>query len=127
MSIFKKHSAGSRVKRAEKLKKGKTNEEAREIEQQLLRPAELPKYAGPTPKHRSEIESRTVLIVFKNKAQQDLIGGLFDIRTSKVTGESYITDISLLDTIARQVQAGELVVTEDGIQVNTERTQADGE
>ncbi|RLG72158.1 MAG: hypothetical protein DRO23_10880 [Thermoprotei archaeon] len=102
MSFFDKQKK-SKSKKFEKATEGMTKEEIREAELCLLKPEPIPPYDGEQPKHKSELSSRTALIVFKDKAQQDLIGEIFHIRTS-INGTTYITDISLLENIAKMVK-----------------------
>jgi hypothetical protein len=84
--------------------------EKRDAEEQLLKPASIEPYTGELPKHSSELESRTALIVFRDKQQMDLIGKLFNIRES-CAGKAYITNIELLETIAQEVADGDLYVS----------------
>lgn len=122
MSIFDKKI--DRVQKFEKVSEGKTEEEKRELEEALLKPEPLAIYDGPQPEHKSELESRTALIVFRNKHQMDLIGELFQIRTS-IGKVSYITDISLLEGIAKMVKAGRAVVNGDSIELIPEKVDSD--
>jgi len=117
MSFFDKH-ASSQVEQFEEVVKGKTKEEVRDAEMHLLKPGNIASYDDKVPKHRSELASRTALIVFTNKAQQELIGTLFQIRTS-VNNETYITDISLLEAMARGVKKGKYQIVDNEIQLVT--------
>jgi hypothetical protein len=122
MSIFDKKI--DRVQKFEKVSEGKTEEEKRDLEEILLKPEPLPIYDGPQPEHKSELESRTALIVFRNKHQMDLIGELFQIRTS-IGKVSYITDISLLEGIAKMVKAGRAVINGDSVELVPEKSDSD--
>lgn len=86
-----------------------SKEEKRDTEEKLLQPEAIEPYTGELPKYSNELESRTALIVFKDKAQMDLIGTLFSIRES-CSGKSYITNIELLEHIARCVREGSMYV-----------------
>ncbi len=112
MSVF--NNKVDRTKNFEHLTEDATEEEKREAELALLRPADLCKYPGKTPKYTSELASRTALIVFHNKAEMDLIGELFEIRTS-VSGETYITNIMLLKHIAEEVKTGNMAISKDKV------------
>ena len=116
MGFFDKPN--NKVEQFEKVAKGKSKEEVRIVEEHLLKPEVLSKYSGKKPKYRSELASRTALIVFKNKAQQDLIGEIFSIRES-VNSEIYVTDISLLEIIARGVKDGKYQIVDEEIQLVT--------
>jgi len=70
-------------------------------------------------KFSNELESRTALIVFTDKAQMDLIGELFSIRES-CSGTSYITNIELLENIAREVRDGSMHVKDGRVNVTPE-------
>ncbi len=107
MSVFT--TKKNKVENFAQVCKGKTKKEIRIAEEHLLMPENLPKHTGEAPKHRSELHSRTALIVFKNKYQKDLIGELLSIRTS-VNNHTYITDISLLESLAMGVREGKYVV-----------------
>ncbi len=117
MGIFDKKR--NRDKQFQKATEGKGKKEIRKAEEGLLKPEILTDYAGPTPKHKSELASRTALIVFRNKAQKDLIGEVFSIRTS-VNGETYITDISLLEYLATMVKDGAACIHDGKLVFNTE-------
>lgn len=108
MSIFDKRA--NKQDRFAKAADGKSDEEKREIEETLFKPEELPQYAGELPEYKNALEARTVLIVFRDKAQMELIGEIFSIRKSKTSGDRYITDISMLEHIARRVKNGSLIV-----------------
>lgn len=112
MSIFNKKR--DKAKQFSEVTKGKSKKEKRKAEAQLLKPEPLPVYNGPTPKYKNELESRTCLIVFRNKAQQDLIGNLFSVRES-VSGTIYITNIALLEDIATKVQSGEYQLVDEQV------------
>ena len=120
MSVFS--TKQDKVKKFEAITEGATKEKKREVEERLLVPEPLPMYDGPEPDHKSELDSRTALIVFRNKAQMDTIGKLFSIRTS-VNKVSYITDISLLEEIAKQVHAGEAEVVDGKIRLVHKETE----
>jgi len=112
MSLFK--SKKSKTDKFAETVKGKSKEEIRKAEERLLKPADLKAYDGEHPKHRNELDSRTALIVFKNKAQQELISEIFSVRTSS-NGVTYITDISLLHNLAKMVKAEKAEITADGL------------
>jgi hypothetical protein len=103
MSLFNNKKGKS--EKFAKVIKGKSKKEVRKAEEKLLKPEELKAYDGEKPKYQNELASRTALIVFKNKAQQDLISEVFSVRTSS-SGVTYITDISLLHNIAKIVKKG---------------------
>jgi len=113
MSIFTKKN---KIQKFTKNIKNKSKKEIRKAEEALLKPEDIPQYDGPQTKHRSELASRTALIVFKNKEQQQLIGNLFNIKTS-VNNVTYITDISLLHNIAVAVQNEELELVNNSIEM----------
>jgi hypothetical protein len=108
MSFFK--GVKTKVERFSEVAGNLPDSERRKAEEAHLKPAPIEPYDGPQPRHKSELESRTALIVFRDKQQQELIGELFSIRES-VKGETYITDISLLEYIANQVKLGFMYVT----------------
>lgn len=112
MSVFSKKR--NRLDKFNQVVEGKSEEEKREAEEALLQPEPLPDYTGEQPAHRNDLEARTVLIVFRTKAQMDLVGEVFSIRTS-VANKSYITDISLLEYIARQVKDGHMEIIDGKI------------
>lgn len=116
MSIFNK-----KVQRTNKFESMEfpSDVEKRDAEEQLLKPESIEPYTGELPKHSSELESRTALIVFRDKQQMDLIGKLFNIRES-CAGKTYITNIELLETIARAVQNGTMYVHNNAVHL-TER------
>jgi hypothetical protein len=105
-----------RVQKYKKVTKNKGKEAKRKAEEQLLTPASIPVYAGDTPKYSSELASRTALIVFKNKMQQDIISELFNIKTS-VSNITYITNISLLENIAKMVRDGTAMLVGDTVEL----------
>jgi len=113
MSIFDNRQ--DKQKRLAEATKGKTNAEKRSIEETLLKPEELPIYTGELPEHRNDLDARTVLIVFRDEAQMQLVGELLSIRKSKTSGGLYITDISMLEKIARRVKNGSLVLRDGKI------------
>lgn len=112
MSIFNKRS--NKVQQFNRVTKDATNEEKRLAEEALLKPENVEPYAGELPVFSNELESRTVLIVFRDKAQMDLVGNLFSIRHS-CTGKSYITCIDLLEHLAVEVQEGRMEVKDNKI------------
>jgi len=101
-----KQGKDNKLKKVEAIKDKKAR---RKAEEHLLLPEQLPEYSGEKPVHKSEVYSRAVMIVFDSKEQMDMVGNLFNIRTS-VKGKSYITDISLLVWLSKQVKKGKLVV-----------------
>ena len=107
-----------KVKQFEEVTKGRTKEDKRKAEGSLLKPERLPNYDGDKPKHKSELHSRTALIVFNSKEQQKLIGEIFHIKTS-VQGVTYITDVSLLGAIAKGVRDGKYQIVDNEIQLVT--------
>jgi len=107
---------GNKIQKFEKLTENVSAREKRDIEEHLLKPEDIPLYIGPMPKHKSDLSARTTLIVFRDKKQQELIGRLFSIRES-CTGESYITDIQLLENIAKGVEDGTYGVRDNCIEV----------
>lgn len=117
MGIFDKQQ--DKAKKFKKVTEGKTKEEIRVAEEHLLKPENIPDYTGASPKHKSELASRTALIVFKNKAEQELISEIFSVRTS-VNGETYITDISLLNAISHGVRSDLYRIVDNEIQLNAE-------
>lgn len=102
MSFLKKKRDMS--KRFTGLTDGATEEEKREGEQNLLKPEPIIPYTGEVPLYRSELDGRSALIVFKDGDQRDLVGEIFAMRTSEGKKDTYITDISLLDTLAKVVK-----------------------
>lgn len=114
MSVF--DNKRDKIKQFTKNTEGKAPSEVRDAEESLLKPEPVPKYTGELPKHVSELDSRTALIVFRNESQEELIGQLFSIRES-VTHTKYITDISLLEGIARQVKEGTLIIEDHQIKM----------
>ena len=106
MSIFNK-----KVQRTNKFESMEfpSDVEKREAEEKLLKPENIEPYTGELPKHTSELEARTALIVFRDKQQMDLIGKLFNIRES-CAGKGYITNIELLEYFAKEVQDGRMYV-----------------
>jgi len=114
-SIF--DSKPDKVKQFQASSKGVTEVVKREIETQLLKPENIVKYTGEEPKHKSDLSARTVLIVFRNTTQMELIGNLFEIRESKVNHDTYITNIQLLETIAQSVKDGTMGIINGQIQV----------
>ena len=114
MSIFNR-----KVQRTNKFEsmEFKSDVEKRDAEEQLLKPESIEPYTGELPKHTSELEARTALIVFRDKQQMDLIGSLFNIRES-CAGKGYITNIELLETIANEVKEGNLYIFEGRIRVS---------
>ncbi len=114
MSVFDKKI--DRVEHFTKTTEGATEEEKRDAEEHLLQPEPMLEYGGPSPKHRTELESRSALIVFRNQAQQELIGHILSVRES-IGGTIYITDISVLEVLAKKVADGEMVIKGDKIDV----------
>ena len=109
MSIFDKKI--NKAKKFENATKGKSKKEIRAAEMVLLKPENIPDYSGELPLHKSELGSRTALIVFSSTKQQKLIGELLSIRTN-VQGVTYITDISLLEHVAQAVKDGIYTVSD---------------
>ena len=102
-----------------------SKEEKRDTEEKLLQPESIEPYTGELPKYSNELESRTALIDFKDIAQMDLVGTLFSIRES-CSGKSYITNIELLEHIARCVREGSMYVHNEmvhmaGVKDDTEK------
>ena len=116
MSIFNK-----KVQRTNKFESMEfpSDVEKRDAEEHLLKPASIEPYTGELPKHSSELESRTALIVFRDKQQMDLIGKLFNIRES-CAGKGYITNIELLEHFAKEVISGNMYVHNNAVHL-TER------
>lgn len=106
MSLFNKNIQGQ----FEKATKDKSESEKREIEMQLLKPEPIPPYGGEKPLYTNELDARTVVIVFRDYNQMELIGEMFSIRRSGKDGQAYITDIGLLEHIARRVKNGSLLI-----------------
>lgn len=113
MSIFKRN----KVEQFKKKTEGKSKEEVREAEEALLVPENLPKYEGKQPTYKSELASRGTLIVFSSREQRELIGEIFSIKTS-ISNESYITNIDLLENIARMVKNGDASIDNGRIILN---------
>ena len=111
MSLF--NSKKGKSEKFAKVIEGKSKKDVRRAEEKLLKPEALKAYDGEKPKYQNELASRTALIVFKNKAQQDLIGEVFSVRTSS-NGVTYITDISLLHNIAKIVKSGKAHIDSTG-------------
>jgi len=111
MSIFDK-----KVKRDEKFcsMQFDSEEAKRDAEEQLLKPENIESYSGELPKYSNELESRTALIVFRDKAQMELIGEIFSIRES-CNGKTYITNIQLLEGLAKLVKDGIMRVIGDSL------------
>jgi hypothetical protein len=101
-----KQNKSNKLKKIEAIK---DKEKRRTAEEHLLTPESIPEYTGKHPVHKSEVYSRAVTIVFDSKEQMEMVGELFSIRTS-VKGLSYITDISLLVWLSKQVKKGKLTV-----------------
>jgi len=110
MSFFDNRS--DKAKNFSKVTKGKSKNEIRKAEEALLKPEPLEIYKGEKTKHRSELASRKAIIVFKDKKQQKLINELMSVRES-VNGEVYITDISMLENLAKAVRNGEMRVIDN--------------
>lgn len=101
--------------------KGKGKDEVRVAEEALLQPKPLPKYDGVDVENRSELHSRTALIVFTDRKQQKLISSLLSVRTS-VNGHTYITDISLLESLAQAVRDGDMELEEGRIVLSSKHS-----
>ena len=116
MNIFEPIDQQEKFKR---LTENATEEEKRKTERSLLKPEPLPAYNGMNPKHKSDLDTRVVIIVFSSDKEMELVGRHFTISES-AKGEKYITDISkLVDYCAHieYVTSGEGEVT-----VNAEKT-----
>jgi len=109
-NIFSK--AKNKVKKYEQLSENSTEDEKRSAEEQLLKPEILVPYPGRSPKFKSELESRTALIVFRDTHQMELIGKLFNIRES-VGGISYITNIRMLYHLAQEFIEGRYKIVDE--------------
>ena len=70
----------NRVKRFAKLVKGKTAQEKRKLEEDLLKPSQLPKYTGPEPSAQG-IEGRAVRMVFPDDESFDAFRRHFSVST----------------------------------------------
>jgi len=114
MSIFNKKPDKQRMFNRVSASTGMTLEESRETEMALLKPEPLPVYTGELPKHLNELAARTVLIVFRDNVQMELVGKLMSIRHS-CNGSAYITDISMLEHLAREVEKGNMIVRNNKI------------
>ena len=114
MSIFNK-----KVQRTNKFESMEfpSDVEKRDAEEKLLKPETIEPYTGELPKHTSELEARTALIVFRDKQQMDLIGTIFNIRES-CAGKAYITNIELLESIAQEVADGDLYISNGRVYVS---------
>lgn len=114
MGVFK-NAKGKALERFEKLAAKGTEKEKRALELALLQPNGLKKFHKnfTLPPNRSELEERSVLMVFRDMAEIELMRNIFSIRQS--TQQLYITDISLLLTIARNVRDGHLKIVKGKI------------
>ncbi len=66
----------------EQRKKGTSQKELRDMEEKLMVPEELPEYTGPQPQHLSELDARTVLVVFKQDSHMELMREHFKLSSS---------------------------------------------
>ena len=99
MSLFNKKRDQS--KKFTELTADASDEKKRQGELDLLKPEPLENYEGEVPKHKSDLERRTILMVFKDESQIELVKKIFDVRGAEITNKFYVTDISILETLAR--------------------------
>ena len=99
---FTKHS--ERLKQFQELAKGKTKEERRKLEMEMLKPEESSPYTGPQPT-RGVISEVTVKLVFPNKEAFSLFDRHFPIRKYI---EQSVSDLKLLIAFLRSLEEGSL-------------------
>lgn len=86
-----KNREGKLIRKYEQLIKGKTNEEKREIELQLLKPDVLPPYTGPKV-NRGPLGKRTVKFFFPSNSDVELLAHHVKIN-NYVELNTYDTDL----------------------------------
>lgn len=106
MSLIKRNR--DRAGRFENLAEGKTEKEKRKLETQLLKPEPVPQYTGDMPENYG-IDALTVSIVFSNEKVKALAEKFLKISFSKVKRQQYITDITLLVDMLKQMDKGKLI------------------
>jgi hypothetical protein len=92
------------VERAEKLTRGKTKKDQREIERKLLKPATIPTYCGEVP-GSGPVESRTIKIICKSQIDVGLVKKYFKVSEYKGLN---IRDVSLLMSFLEALENGGL-------------------
>jgi len=88
--------------------KGKDNKEVRHLEEQMLKPRPIETYVGEQPENYG-IDSLTVSIVFPDEQVKKLFAKHMKISYSKVKKAQYMTDISMLINLVKQLDSGKLV------------------
>ena len=114
MNIFKNREA-QKAKQFAELTKDCTEKEKRDIEQSLLKPDPLGDKGNKRPIHNNDLSARSALIVFRDEVQKKMISELFAVRTNKMSGETYITNIAILENFAKNVRDGSMRVIDERI------------
>ena len=99
---------GSRVQRFEKLSKGRTKQETRDLESKLLTPEELPPYTGkaPAPEAKKPLSGRTIKFVFHNDEDMTLFAKHFAVSHHI---EASVANPTMLLAILKEMDKGAIV------------------
>jgi hypothetical protein len=104
-SFLSKKARPDRVKLFEQASNGKTKEEVREMEMQMLEPEPIPPYTGEEIRYIVNSE-HTVKFVFPNQEAMDLFGKHIPITTYI---EKSVTDLKIIFDLFRAIDAGTIV------------------
>ena len=115
MNIFDAIGARSRssvqAQRIEELSFGKTNEEKRELERQLLKPDRIQPYTGTIP-GQGPVEQRTLKMIFNSMGEMELFSKHFKVSNYKGANTR---DVDILMAFVMALESGVLEFNhEDG-------------
>lgn len=102
----------SQSKRLDRVRKAKTKEERRMLEEKLLKPEELPPYTLESSKSTNEVNSKTVMLVFGNIEHVELLAKYFKI--SEYKGKNIrASNLGLLLDFLKALDSGKLIYNKE--------------
>lgn len=100
--------SADKAKKFDIMRKGKTKEEVRQLEQKFLKPSKLPAYHKPE-NAKDALISRTIKLVFVTEADVELFKKHFKVSTYK---ENNVLDTNLLIALLTELEEGRLAYDE---------------
>ena len=97
----------SQEKKLKKVREASSKEEKREVEQKLLLPEEVPPYTKDTPTSKSEVEEKTVTLVFGSINDIELLKKFFKISEYKAKNIR-AKNLNLLIDFLKALEKGEI-------------------
>jgi hypothetical protein len=103
----------SQERKLKTISKASSKEERRNMEEQLLKPAELPSYTKDEPTVKDEIESKTVMFVFSSMEEVQLLKKHFKISDYK-SQNVRASNMNLFVDFLKALESGELEYDKEG-------------